>query len=108
MLSKSKFILGQQCHKSLWLNISGINPTNPPDDTSKERLSAGNEVGEEAKKLFPGGVEIPFIKGNNGFKEMCDLTRDAIESGNHTIRKLEAIQRAMQRPWLEEWLLSQL
>ena len=85
MLSKSKFILGQQCHKSLWLNISGVNPTNPPDDTSKERLSAGNEVGEEAKKLFPGGVEIPFIKGNNGFKEMCDLTRDAIESGNHTI-----------------------
>ena len=81
MLSKSKFIKGQQCHKALWLNINGIDPTNRPDESSKERLSAGNEVGEEAKKLFPGGVEIPFIKGNNGFKEMCDLTRDAIESG---------------------------
>jgi len=85
MLSKSKFILGQQCHKSLWLNINGIKPTNQPDDSSIERLNAGNEVGEEAKKLFPGGVEIPFIKGNDGFQKMCDLTSDAIKSGSHTI-----------------------
>ena len=85
MLSKSKFIKGQQCHKALWLNINGIDPTNPPDESSKERLSAGNEVGEEAKKLFPGGVEIPFIKGSSGFKDMCDLTMDAIISGSQTI-----------------------
>ena len=85
MLSKSKFIKGQQCHKALWLNINGIDPTNRPDESSKERLSAGNEVGEEAKKLFPGGIEIPFIKGSSGFKDMCDLTMDAIISGSQTI-----------------------
>ena len=36
MLSKSKFILGQQCHKSLWLNIKGIEPTNKPDESAQE------------------------------------------------------------------------
>jgi hypothetical protein len=95
MLSKSKFILGQQCHKSLWLNANGIKPTNPPDDSSKERLSAGNEVGEEAKKLFPGGVEIPFIIGNDGFNKMCDLTRAAIKSGNHTIYEASFIKEGI-------------
>ena len=95
MLSKSKFILGQQCHKSLWLNINGIDPTNPPDESSKDRLSAGNEVGEEAKKLFPGGVEIPFIQGNNGFKDMCNLTRDAIKSGSKTIYEASFIKEGV-------------
>ena len=32
MLSKSKFITGQQCHKSLWLTTKGFKPTNPPDE----------------------------------------------------------------------------
>ena len=75
MLSKSKFILGQQCHKSLWLDIQKIKPTNPLDDSTKSRLRAGNEVGEEEKKLFSGGVDIPFISGTKGYQTMCDLTR---------------------------------
>ena len=29
MLSKSKFILGQQCNKSFWFDINNIEPTNP-------------------------------------------------------------------------------
>ena len=35
MLSKSKFILGQQCIKSFWLDINHVEPTNPPDDGAK-------------------------------------------------------------------------
>ena len=54
MLSKSKFILGQQCVKSFWLDINNVEPSNPPDDGAKERLSAGNEVGEISKQLFSG------------------------------------------------------
>ena len=52
MLSKSKFILGQQCNKSFWFDINNIEPTNPPDEGSLERLSAGNEVGNISKELF--------------------------------------------------------
>jgi len=55
--SKSKFILGQQCNKSFWFDINNIEPTNPPDEGSLERLSAGNEVGDISKELFPGGMK---------------------------------------------------
>ena len=41
MLSKSKFILGQQCAKSLWLDLHNEPPTNEPDDAAKDRLRAG-------------------------------------------------------------------
>ena len=37
MLSKSKFITGQQCHKSLWLSIKGIKPTNLADESARAR-----------------------------------------------------------------------
>ena len=60
MLSKSKFILGQQCNKSFWFDVNKIEPTNPPDNGSLERLSAGNEIGDISKDLFPGGTEIPL------------------------------------------------
>lgn len=83
MLSKSKFILGQQCHKSLWLNIKGIEPTNKPDESAQDRLSAGNEVGEVAKGLFPNGADIAYHHGD--LKKMCDLTSEAIKSGETSI-----------------------
>ena len=70
--------MGQQCHKSLWLDIQKVKPTNPLDPSSENRLRAGNEVGEEAKKLFPGGEDIPFISGAKGYQKMCALTREAI------------------------------
>ena len=62
MLSKSKFILGQQCVKSFWLDINNIEPTNPTDEAAEARLSAGNEVGEISKTIFPGGKEVPYMK----------------------------------------------
>ena len=66
LLSKSKFILGQQCIKSFWLDINHVEPTNPPDDGAKDRLSAGNEVGEIAD--FSGGEEVPYLPGE---KKKC-------------------------------------
>ena len=50
MLSKSKFILGQQCVKSFWFDINNIEPTNPTDEAAEARLSAGNEVGEISRR----------------------------------------------------------
>ena len=79
MLSKSKFILGQQCVKSFWLDINNVQPSNPPDDGAKERLSAGNEVGEISKELFPGGQEVPYFPGKE--KEMFEITKRLIEDG---------------------------
>lgn len=79
MLSKSKFILGQQCVKSFWFDVNNVKPTNPPDEGAKERLSAGNEVGDISKKLFPDGQEVPYLPGKE--KKMAEITQQLIEKG---------------------------
>ena len=83
MLSKSKFILGQQCAKSFWLDLNDEPPTNEADDAAKDRLRAGDEVGEIAKEIFPGGKAVPFLKGEH--KEMFDITKNLIKDGVTTI-----------------------
>ena len=92
MISKSKFILGQQCKKALWFDVQGYEPTNPADESSIERLRAGNEVGEFAKKIFPNGVDIEYLPNKSGFQNMCDLTTKAIESGATSIYEASFMQ----------------
>ena len=79
MISKSSFILGQQCNKSFWLNINNIEPSNPPDEGTLDRLSAGNEVGDISKELFSGGREVPYMPGEQG--KMTEITKEYIEKG---------------------------
>ena len=83
IISKSSYILGQQCQKSFWLKNNQVPETNPKDQAAEERLSTGDEVGEISKMLFPGGEEIPFLGGK--YQEMHDITMEKISSG---IKKL--------------------
>ena len=79
MLSKSKFILGQQCVKSFWLDINNVEPSNPVDESAEARLSAGNEVGEISKTIFPGGKEVPYLPGES--EKMFEITKQLIDEG---------------------------
>lgn len=77
MLSKTQFIRGLQCHKSLWLY------RNRPElrETSPEQLvvfASGTEVGLFAQKLFPSGIEIPY--GELPLKEQLARTREAMHT----------------------------
>ena len=79
MLSKSKFILGQQCVKSFWFDINNIEPTNPTDEAAEARLSAGNEVGEISKTIFPDGKDVPYLPGEPD--KMFEITKQLIDEG---------------------------
>jgi len=59
-LSKSQYIRGLQCHKSLWLHKH--NPELKETQNAKEAslFNLGHQVGDAAKELFPDGVEIVF------------------------------------------------
>ncbi len=54
-LSKSKYISGLQCHKRLYLEIRQPYLATPPDAGTQAILDMGTEVGELARRRFPGG-----------------------------------------------------
>ena len=96
MLSKSKFILGQQCVKSFWFDINNVEPTNPVDESAEARLSAGNEVGEISKTIFPGGKEVPYLPGES--EKMFEITKQLIDEGITSIYEASFIYDDISAP----------
>jgi len=82
-LSKSTFLKGLQCHKSLWLHKSSPNLKTPPDASSQALFNMGQEVGKLAQKLFPEGKAILFEEGD--FDQKLAHTQEYIKSGVQTI-----------------------
>ena len=82
-LSKSLYIRGLQCHKSLFLQK--YNPTLKDDisDAQEAIFQGGRDVGVLAWQLFPGGIEIPYEGLSH--QEQIDLTQSQIKEGRKTI-----------------------
>jgi hypothetical protein len=59
MLSKSRYLNGLQCPKLLWVAINEPERLPEPDAATQHIFDQGHLVGELAKKLFPGGIDIP-------------------------------------------------
>ena len=82
-LSKSQYIRGLQCPKSLWLYKNCPELRSKPDAQTEALFETGYQVGNLAKKLFPGGVEIPFEPSD--FDGMIRRTRELIDDGADVI-----------------------
>lgn len=78
-ISKSLFLRGLQCYKSLYLQKYHPELRSEVSDTQEALFERGKEVGYLAHKLFPGGVEIPHQ--NLSPKEQLALTKLEIEKG---------------------------
>lgn len=83
-ISKSLYIRGLQCSKSLYLEKHHLG-VKALSDKGMGLFDNGKLVGETARGLFPGGVLIPWIPGEDGQSEQVRLTQDAIASGITTI-----------------------
>jgi len=57
-LSKSKYLAGLQCEKRLWLRCRQPALEAEPGAGTLAVMEMGNEVGERARLLFPGGVLV--------------------------------------------------
>ena len=92
-LSKSLYIRGLQCHKSLYLeklyrDLKGEAAAKLKAVTTAEtkaRFDTGNMVGEAARDLFPDGVLVPYIETENGVAEQLRLTSEAMKNGAKVI-----------------------
>ncbi|PHS36914.1 MAG: hypothetical protein COB07_11870 [Sulfurovum sp.] len=82
-LSKSQYIRGLQCHKSLWLYKNKPELRDAPDYAQESLFNTGHSVGELAKEVFPNGVEIEF--SSDDFNGMIFKTKDLIANGTEVI-----------------------
>src|SRR2546427_12728673 len=59
MLSKTRFVTGCQCHKLLWWTVHEPNAKElQPDQVLQDLFDQGKQVGELARRRYPGGVLI--------------------------------------------------
>lgn len=78
-LSKSLYIRGLQCKKSLWLKKYNKEVLTPPDASAEAIFESGNEVGDLACRLFPNGKEVPYEK--TSFEQKLVITQEWIDEG---------------------------
>ncbi len=78
-LSKSLYIRGLQCHKSLYLQKYHPELRDELSTDLLMRFSQGHEVGELAQELFPGGVLA--TSSDYELPEQLCMTEDALASG---------------------------
>lgn len=78
-LSKSQYVRGLQCHKSLWLYRHRKDVKDPIDPFQQSIFHSGTEFGKMAMKRFAGGV---LIEADHAHPEdALDQTKAAIASG---------------------------
>ncbi len=82
-LSKSQYIRGLQCHKSLWLYKNRPELRTAPDAAQESLFETGYQVGELAKTLFSCGVEVAFDADD--FNGMIEKTKALIADGREVI-----------------------
>ncbi|MBP2682840.1 MAG: hypothetical protein H6Q79_879 [Deltaproteobacteria bacterium] len=82
-LSKSLYIRGLQCHKSLYLDRHQPELRAEPTPELEALWASGHEVGDFAHMLFPGGVVVPF-EGLTKDEQLAK-TREEIDRGTKAI-----------------------
>ena len=83
LLSKSRFISGLQCPRYLWVLANDPTRVPEPDAGTQFVFDQGHEVGNLAKKLFPGGIDIPsddFVANLRMSRELLSSRRPLFEA----------------------------
>jgi len=84
LLSKSKYMSGLQCPKLLWTLMNQPETIREPDIGTQYIFAQGHLVGEYAKQLFPGGIDIPhdnFMENIVATKKLLAERKPLFEAG---------------------------
>ena len=77
LISKSKYLAGLQCRKLFWTYFKDPKSIPPIDAATQAIFDQGHEVGDLAKTLFPGGLEIEGEPWK--FSDLMARTREAMK-----------------------------
>ncbi|HNW75177.1 MAG TPA: DUF2779 domain-containing protein, partial [Bacteroidales bacterium] len=84
LISKSSFIRGQQCHKSLWLHLNQPEEQDEISDAQQRIFDTGHSVGSYAQQLFPGGIDASRGE-HQKISEALAYTQELISDGQSVI-----------------------
>ena len=99
LLTKSKYLVGLQCPKYLWVMLNEPDRIPKPDASTQHRFDEGHLVGEWAKKLFPDGIDIPADDFKGNIKQTEELLKKRIplfEAGfmvDNTFSRIKGIKQ---------------
>ncbi len=84
MISKSSFIRGMQCPKSLWLHYNEPCERDETSVSQQQIFDTGHSVGSLAQQLFPGGTDAS--RGDHAqIQEAIAYTAELIRNGQEVI-----------------------
>ena len=78
-LSKTRFVAGTQCHLRLWYDSYARDLASPSDEALQAIFDTGQEVGELARRRYPGGHYVAH--DHRHVLEALDETRKVIDTG---------------------------
>lgn len=84
VISKSSFIRGLKCPKSLWLHFHLPDEKDEVSEAQQKIFDNGNNIGKLAQQLFPGGVDASRGEPAN-YTDNIAYTRQLMESGCEAI-----------------------
>ena len=75
LLTKSKYLLGLQCPKLLWVAVNDKERIPKPDEITQKKFDDGTFVGELATEVFEGGISL----ADEEFKNNLEKTKKQLE-----------------------------
>jgi hypothetical protein len=84
IISKSSFIRGMQCPKSLWLHLNHPENRDEISNQQQQLFSTGHSIGFLAQQLFPGGIDASRGDHSKIF-EAVSYTKELIAKGQPVI-----------------------
>ncbi len=83
-ISKSSFIRGTKCPKSLWLHFFQPEERDEISEGQQNIFDTGHDVGTWAQKLFPGGIDASRGE-HEKVSEAIEYTQELIKNGQTVI-----------------------
>jgi len=84
LLSKSGYLNGLQCPRYIWIQFHEPERIPETDTVTQYIFDQGHVVGELAKKMFPGGIDVPeddFMGNIDKTKELLKERKPLFEAG---------------------------
>jgi predicted RecB family nuclease len=107
MLTKSKFLAGNQCLKRLYWIVRSPELAAQPDESSQSIIEQGLQVGLLAQQMFPGGVTVEGRDQEEAIRATRELMENpeipaifegAFEQGDVFVR-VDILQRRRDQRW---------